>query len=49
MTEHSAVGAGHRAWFKISCAYTVAFASLAMIEELKVQAASPSIMSVQPQ
>lgn len=38
MTEHSAVGAGHRAWFKVSCAYTTAFAALAAIEELNSQA-----------
>jgi hypothetical protein len=40
MTEHSAVGAGHRAWFKVSCAYTTGFAALAAIEELKIQAQS---------
>ena len=38
MTEHSAVGAGHRAWFKVACAYTTGFAALATIEELKIQA-----------
>ena len=38
MTEHSAVGAGHRAWFKVSCAYTTGFAALAAIEELRIQA-----------
>ena len=38
MTEHSAVGAGHRAWFRVSCAYTSAFAALAAIEEMKIQA-----------
>jgi hypothetical protein len=37
-TEHSAVGAGHRAWFKVTCAYTTGFAALAAIEELKLQA-----------
>ena len=40
MTEHSAVGAGHRAWFKVSCAYTSGFAALAAIEELRIQAHS---------
>ena len=38
MTEHSAVGAGHRAWFRVSCAYTAGFAALAAIEELRIQA-----------
>ena len=38
MTEHSAVGAGHRAWFKVSCAYTTGFAALAAMEELGIQA-----------
>lgn len=38
MTEHSAVGAGHRAWFRVTCAYTTAFAALAIIEELNLQA-----------
>ena len=38
MTVHSAVGAGHRAWFRVTCAYTTAFASLAAMEELKLQA-----------
>lgn len=38
MTEHSAVGAGHRAWFKVSCAYTTGFVALAAIEELRIQA-----------
>lgn len=38
MTEHSAVGAGHRAWFKVTCAYTTGFAALAAMEELKLQA-----------
>ena len=37
VTEHSAVGAGHRAWFRVSCAYTSGFAALAAIEELKLQ------------
>jgi hypothetical protein len=35
-TEHSAVGAGHRAFFPITCAYTTSFAALATIEELKL-------------
>ena len=38
VTEHSAVGAGHRAWFRVSCAYTSSFAALAAIEELRIQA-----------
>jgi hypothetical protein len=42
MNEHSAVGAGHRAWFKVSCAYTTAFVALAVIEELKVQGRGPT-------
>ncbi|PHX71591.1 MAG: hypothetical protein CK548_06385 [Opitutia bacterium] len=45
MTEQSAVGAGHRAWFKVSCAYTTGFASLATIEELKLQAKAPHLLS----
>lgn len=35
-TEHSAVGAGHRAFYPVTCAYTTAFAALAKIEELKI-------------
>ena len=42
MNEHSAVGAGHRAWFKMSCAYTTAFVALAAIEELKIQERIPT-------
>ena len=42
MNEHSAVGAGHRAWFKVSCAYTTAFVTLAAIEELKIQERIPT-------
>ena len=38
VTEHSAVGAGHRAFFRVACAYTAGFAALAAIEELKLQA-----------
>lgn len=35
-TEHSAVGAGHRAFFPVTCAYTTAFFALATIEEMKL-------------
>ena len=37
VTEHSAVGAGHRAFFRVTCAYTSGFAALAAVEELKIQ------------
>lgn len=37
ITEHSAVGAGHRAFFPITCAYTTGFAALATMEELRIQ------------
>lgn len=40
VTEHSAVGAGHRAWFRVTCAYTTAFAAMAAMEELKLTAAT---------
>lgn len=33
ITEHSAVGAGHRPWFPVSCAYTSGFFALAVLEE----------------
>jgi hypothetical protein len=48
MTEHSAVGAGHRAWFKVACAYTTGFAALAVIEELKLLATEPPIFTEKP-
>lgn len=48
MTEHSAVGAGHRAWFKVSCAYTTGFAALATIEELKLQGTNPNQIPKNP-
>ncbi len=35
-TIHSAVGAAFRPWFPITCAYTSAFFSLAIMEELKL-------------
>jgi rhamnogalacturonyl hydrolase YesR len=35
-TIHSAVGAAFRPWFPITCAYTSAFFSLALMEELKL-------------
>ena len=37
ITEHSAVGAGHRAFFPVTCAYTTGFAALATMEELRIQ------------
>lgn len=36
-TEHSAVGAGHRAWYPVTCAYATSFAVLAALDELAVQ------------
>ena len=48
MTEHSAVGAGHRAWFKVACAYTTGFAALAVMEELKLLAIEPRIFTEKP-
>jgi len=36
-TIHSAVGAAFRPWFPITCAYTSAFFSLAIMEELKLK------------
>ncbi len=37
LTEHSAVGAGHRAFFPITCAYTTGFLALATMEEMRIQ------------
>jgi hypothetical protein len=36
-TIHSAVGAAFRPWYPITCAYTSAFFSLAIMEELKIK------------
>ena len=36
ITEHSAVGAGHRPWFPVSCVYTSGFFALAVMEELEL-------------
>ena len=38
VTDHSAVGGGYRAWYRVCCAYTSGFAALAAVEELKLQA-----------